>query len=110
MRLFPAGRPARIRRLKDLNGSNYFAYAICSNTEVMGSGVKELKNLSCLTTLSLICTQVTDAGITNLERPQDSEKLYLGGTKIGDSDLKEPKVLKNLRVLDLSRTQITTRA
>ena len=57
--------------------------------------------------LNLSGTQVTDAGLKELDGLKNLHTLHLGGTKVTDRGLKELVGLKNLHTLDLSFTAVT---
>jgi hypothetical protein len=65
------------------------------------------QDLSPLRTLDLSHTDVTDAGLTHLERLTQLQWLNLGGTKVTDSGLQHLKGLTELQRLLLDGTQVT---
>ena len=78
-----------------------------SNTKVMDSDLKDLKELKGLRTLWLDDTQITDAGLKDLNELKGLLVLGLSRTQITDAGLKELKELKGLQWLYLSGTKIT---
>jgi hypothetical protein len=64
-----------------------------SHTNVTDVGLKDLKELRSLQTLSLWHTRITDAGLKELRGLESLETLDLGQTKVTDAGLKELKEL-----------------
>jgi len=74
---------------------------------VTDAGLKELKELTQLTTLSLNHARVTGAGLKQLKDLKRLTSLALHNTKVTDADLKELKDLKQLTTLYLNMTGVT---
>src|SRR5262249_44837289 len=66
-----------------------------------------LGRASCLKSLSIVGSQVTDKGLEHVERMTSLRWLYLGGTRITDGGLRHLKRLEHLEYLDLSGTKVT---
>src|SRR5438876_7660945 len=77
------------------------------HTQVTDAGLAELKDLKHLTTLDLIETKVTDAGLKELADLKQLTTLYLRSTKVTDAGLKELADLKQLTLLDLQSSLVT---
>ena len=69
-----------------------------------------LKSLPHLTELDLSGTQITDAGLAEIEGLPELTKLRLYDTRITDAALDSLKTLPKLATLNLSRTEVTDRA
>jgi internalin A len=78
-----------------------------SGTRISGAGLKELRGLKNLTTLSLGFSNITDGGLKELRDLKNLTSLFLCKTKITDAGLKELRALKNLTNLCLEGTKIT---
>ena len=64
-------------------------------------------DLKKVTSLSLVRTQITDAGLKEVAKLQKLQRLYLANTKITDAGLKEVAKLQKLKSLYVGNTQIT---
>jgi len=78
-----------------------------NGTKITDAGLKELAKLQQLERLSLRDTQITDAGLKEMAKFKQLERVYLGSPNITDAGLKEVAKLKQLEWLHLSSTQIT---
>ena len=78
-----------------------------NGTKITDAGLKELPKLQQLERLSLRGTKITDACLKDIAKLQQLERLYLGSPNITDAGLKELAKLQQLEWLHLSRTQIT---
>src|SRR5215470_7339694 len=74
-----------------------------NNPQLTDAGLKGLKDLKSLQTLSLIRTAVTDAGLKKLKEFKSLRELDPSGTQVTDAGLKELKELKGLKTLGLGR-------
>src|SRR5439155_18828300 len=84
-----------------------FDILVLDDTKITDAGLKHLKDLPSLRSLSLSdCVKVTDAGLKEISGLQELESLNLGTTSITDAGLKHLQSLTALRRLDLSSTSV----
>lgn len=77
-------------------------------TGLTDAGLSHLNGLSTLKALALGNTAVTDKGMAHLSQLHQLRRLSLDGTEVGDGVLRQlGGVMKNLRALNLSGTNIT---
>ena len=77
-------------------------------TEVTDEGLKELRGLTELESLSLdSCPGVTDAGLRELAGLSDLQSLTLAGTRVKGPGLRDLSGLKRLRMIEYGRAQVT---
>src|SRR5947209_6639917 len=93
-------RGGKVTRDDKLPGKPVIAVNL-AGTQVTDAGLKELKDLKQLTTLSLWGTKVTDAGLKELKDLKQLTTLNLFGTKVTGEGLKELKDLQQLTSLNL---------
>src|SRR5262245_37116713 len=90
-----------LRALKDLNTLSL------SETQLTDAGLKELREFPQLVSLKLKGTRVTDAGLRELRALPVLNSLDLGGTAVTDAGLKELRELRSLKWLNLQGTRVT---
>ncbi len=78
-----------------------------NNTQVTDAGLAQLQRLTGLHSLNLSDTEVTDAGMAHLQGLSGLEGLSLINTKVTDVGLAHLQGLTGLQVLRLDKTQIT---
>jgi internalin A len=78
-----------------------------SATDITDVGLSEISELQGLTDLNLWNTQVTDTGLDELHRLKNLCRLNLGATKISVEGLNKIGKLNNLTNLDLDYTMVT---
>jgi hypothetical protein len=113
--------------MKKLAGLKHLSVLYLTGSDVTEMGLKELAGLGNLTTISLSRDQLTDGALRTLReigllhtlsrawakdkpRPKNAEdvfKIFLYGTPITDSALKELAVLSNLDGLFIGETNVT---
>jgi curved DNA-binding protein CbpA len=76
-------------------------------SSITDDGLKQIALLASLKILSLANTQVTDIGMPDLQQLVKLETLSLQGTKVSDKGLKFLQKLPNLTQLRVSRTNVT---
>jgi hypothetical protein len=76
-------------------------------SNVSDAGLVHLKGLTNLSVLGLRRAEVTDAGLVYLKGLTNLSVLNLGGTRVTDAGLTQLKELTNLSVLDLGGTRVT---
>ncbi len=77
------------------------------NARITDAGLSQITKLINLEKLSLDSTQITDAGMAQLKRLKRLEQLSLEGTEITDAGLAHLKGLTKLTYISLSRTGVT---
>jgi Leucine rich repeat/Leucine Rich repeat len=105
----PSG-PAWLRKLL---GENFFSEVdavLLYDSDVTDAGLANLEGLSELQTLVLTGTKVTDVGLSNLRGLAHLQNLTLSGDTITDAGLVNLSQLPRLQELDLARTNITDAA
>ncbi|WP_254509938.1 leucine-rich repeat domain-containing protein [Anatilimnocola floriformis] len=80
------------------------------HTNVGNEAVQEIKELTALRVLVLRDTRVTDAAFENLPADMELSGLHLDGTKVTDAGLEHLAVLKNLRLLQVRRVELSAAA
>ena len=81
--------------------------AVPLNTQVTDAGLKHLRGLTQLRTLSSANTQVTDAGLEHLRGLTQLQWLFLVNTQVTDAGLKHLRGLTQLQMLSLANTHLT---
>ena len=78
-----------------------------TNSKITDADLEILSALPDLKVLSLAgCLNVTDAGLSHLQRLTNLQTLNLGPSKIGDAGLRHLSNLKQLQILNLSGTRV----
>jgi Leucine-rich repeat (LRR) protein len=77
------------------------------DTKITDAGLKDVAKMKQLERLTLIRTGITDASLKEVAKLQNLTKLNLYDTQITDAGLKEVAKLLDLTYLDLTRTKVT---
>lgn len=93
--------------LRELARLEYLESFSARETQINGSGFKDLHGLKSLAVVNLDRSQVTDGGLKEIARLPNLSRLTLAQTKITDDGLKELVGATQLKVLDLEGTAVT---
>jgi internalin A len=77
------------------------------DTDITDAGLMQLESLTQLRSLSLWTRDVTDTGLTHLKGLTELQILKLWETKVTDAGLVNLKGLSKLQVLDLAGSKVT---
>jgi len=93
--------------LKGIKGLRFLRTLSLDSPMVTDAGMKEISNLKYLTVLSLQRFQMTDAGLMELAKLENLSKLDLFNMQITDDGLKELSKSKSLTALNIHNAKIT---